>query len=190
MSGSYFTRLTSIGFLLGQYTRWFYFYIGLEASQKLADHPFDFHFTIFSAINILMVFSCIALTLLRRYQKSEENELTEDSIPHEMDYVFGMMTVFWVLFFAFRFLFHFDTITTEMISYRNRLFLFQIFISILLLTPPIWLLLRSSKLRSSTMKTVKNAIDDIFFLRIYTTPLATTILMYFSLYFVYMMLDV
>ena len=182
---------TSSGFLLGQYSRWFYFYIGLEASQKLTYHPFYFHFTIFSAINILMVCSCIALTLLRRYHQSEENELTEDSIPHEMDYVFGMMSVFLVLFFAFRLFqqFNFNIITTEMISYQNRLFLFQIFISLLLFTPPIWCLLRSSKIKSSAIKNIKNTLDDISLLSIFTTPLVTTTLMYLSLYFVYMMLD-
>ena len=183
--------VTSTGFLLGQYSRWFYFYIGLEASQNLTDQPFNFHFTIFSAINILMVFSCIALTLLRRYHQSEENELNENSIPHEMDYVFGMMSVFWVVFFTFRFFQYldFNIITTEMISYRNRLFLFQIFISLLLFTPPVWILLRSSKIRSSTITTIKDTLDDISFLRIYITPFVITILMYLTLYFVYMMFD-
>ena len=181
--------VTSTGFLLGQYSRWFYLYIGLEASQKLTDHPFYFHFTIFSAINILMVFSCIALTLLRRYHQCEENELSENSMPHEMDYVFGMMSVFWVVFFTFRFLFDFNIITTVMISYRNRLFLFQIFISILLFTPPVWVLLRSSKVRSFAITAIKCTLDEISFLHIYTTPLVITTLMYLSLYFVFMMFD-
>ena len=181
--------VTSIGFLLGQYSRWFYFYIGLEASQNLTDQPFRFHFTIFSAINILMVFSCIALTLLRKYHQSEENDFSEDSIPHEMDYVFGIMSVFWVVFFIFRFLYGFNIITTEMISYRNRVFLFQIFISLMLFIPPTWILLRSSKIRSSAITTIKDTLDDISFLRIYITPLVTTTLMYPSLYFVYIMLD-
>jgi len=87
-------------FYLGNIQDGFYFYIGLEASRKLADHPIDFHYTIFSVINILMVFSCIALTFLKRYQKSEENELIDDSITYEMDYVFGIMTVCWVLFYV------------------------------------------------------------------------------------------
>ena len=183
--------VTSIGFLLGQYSRWFYFYIGLDAAQKLTDQPFHFHLTIFSAINILMVFSCIALTLLRRYHQSEENELNENSIPHEMDYVFGMMSVFWVVFFTFRFFQYldFNIITTEMISHRNRLFLFQIFISLLLFTPPVWILLRSSKIRSSTKTTIKDTLEGISFLRIYITPFVISILMYLTLYFVYMMFD-
>ena len=180
--------VTSTGFLLGQYSRWFYFYIGLEVSPKLTDQPFQFHFTIFSAINILMVFSCISLALLRKYHQSEENGLNEDSVPHEMDDVFGMMSVFLVVFLTFRFLFVFNIITTEMISYRNWLFLFQIFISLLFFVPPIWILLHSSKIRSSAIKTMKNTLDDISLLRIYVTPLVTSTLMYLILYFVYMML--
>ena len=186
--------LTSVAFLLEQYPFWYFFFIGIDASRKqLKDHgPLLVDFNFSSGTNIILTFTYIACWLLRKYHQTEKNETSDNSIPLEMDDFSGMAFVLCLIVSLIRFLqSKFDIVSIEMIKASDeiRIQIVQIVSSLLFAVPPVWILLRSSKIRCSAIKKIKTIPETMFFLHIYLTPLLITFLMYPGLCLLYNFLE-
>ena len=186
--------LTSVGFILKQYPYWFFYFLGIDASRKQlnGNKPFldDLNFS--TTVNSILTYTYIACWILGKYHQTEKNETSDNSIPMEMDDFSGVASIVLVFISSIRFLLSkFDIVSMEMIrtSDEIRLQVVQIIFLLVFSVPPVWILIRSGKIRCSAVKTMKTLHETIFFLNIYLTPLLITLLMYPCLCLLYNVLD-
>ena len=180
--------LTSVGFILEQYPYWYFYFLGIGASRKQlnGNEPFldDFNFS--TTVNTILTFTYVACWILRKYHQTGKNETSDNSIPLEMDDFSGVASTVLLFFSLIRIVQSHEKVRT---SDENRLQIVQIMFLIVLSFPPVWILIRSGKIRCSAVKTMKTLQETIFFLNIYLTPLLITLLMYPCLCLMYNFLD-
>ena len=185
--------LTSVGFLLEQYAFWYYYFLGVDASRKQlkGNEPIFAHLNFSTTVNTVLAYIYVACWILRKYHQTEKNETSDNSIPLEMDNFSGVAIIVILLISLVRLLFaKFDvTIRMLMTTDEIRIQIVQIILVLVFSVPPVWILLRSGKIRCSAIKKMKTLQETIFFLHIYLTPLLITLLMYPCLCLIYNFLE-
>ena len=180
--------LTSVGFILKQYPYWYFYFLGIDASRKQlnGNKPFldDLNFS--TTVNTVLAYIYIACWILGKYHQTEKNETSDNSIPMEMDDFSGVASTVLLFFSLIRIVQIHEKVRK---SDEIRLQVVQIIFLLVFSVPPVWILIRSGKIRCSAVKTMKTLHETIFFLNIYLTPLLITLLMYPCLCLMYNVLD-
>jgi hypothetical protein len=78
----------------------------------------------------------------------------------------------------------------EVFSFMNLLKIIYVVVSLLYLIAPAFVLYRVHPVRSHAVKFLRNKWEDVFFLKIYVTPVLITVIMYPSLFILYQLLDI
>ena len=132
---------------------------------------------------VILLFTVFLITIsLEKYYKKKETQPTNSNIPRQIDYlVLSNLLMFGYITFE---------LMAQLLNADVRITVFQLLISILGVTTPLAIILRSDKLSTYASRFIKDKYDDAFIRSIFVVPVFLSFFMYLCLYSVYCIFNV
>ena len=175
-------RLAVIGISIGYPLILFPFKIYPRVYYDFVNQSHPKSSILYSGPCIALVVTFLFAILLEHYYKRNCVQETSSTIPKQVNYfvISNLLSYGYLLF----------ELTVQMLSPDTRWVVFELLLSILAITTPSIVILRSEKLSTYFLKFLKERYDDLFIRSILVTPLFLSFIMFCSLYVVYWILGI
>ena len=161
----------AILFLFEIYPKMYYDFIGTasDSAPKLS--------TMYSGSLMFFLIVFVITLMAEQYYKRSMAEQINNSIPKQFNYFLISNTILYgYLLFE---------ITFKLLDSNTRWLIFELLMSLFGITTPASVIFGSEKIKSYSLKFIKESYDKIFLLNIYVTPVFLSMLIYGSLNVIY-----
>ena len=163
--------LTSTMYGHGVYPGLYYVFLGQDVSLLTLPKAT----LIYPTVIVSLLTNCTILCIAAKCYRTNNVQPIDAIIPKQITYNFGIfVTLIGIITFI-------GTLDNNL-GLRNRWILLQLLISLTQVITPAVVIFNAEKLKSHSIKVIKDKLEEAFFLSIYLTPTILALLIYITLY--------
>jgi hypothetical protein len=174
------TTFVALMYALGVYSKLYYVLIQINASVKeLPESTY-----IYLGVLLFLIITGTITGIVAKFHDAANEQHTESIIPRQINRVVWMIPTTGIVLLII------EVLCENFLQMFNSWLVFPLVLSIVFTITPALVIYREDQLKSYATRLLKNKMEEAFLLSIYVTPAMVTVIMNFTLYIIYELLDV